>query len=362
MTDREAIKRRFLLSSGFAEAIRQPLPGDASTRRYERLVRADGSTYMLMDQAPALESQPCRLHETESERRLSGYNAMARLAAGRIEAFVAAAHYLRAQGLSAPEIIEVDAAAGLLISEDLGDDLFAALIAKGQDETPLYLSAIEAQARLHELSPPDVLDGGWPLLSYDNLALKTGADLFIDWYPKFDHRASVNETAAVEWEALWAPLRQRAEVGASVFVHRDYHAENLMWLPQREGVARVGMIDFQDALRAHPSWDLLSLLQDARRDVSPELEATCLAHYFSLRPKVDQRAFMRDYTALATLNEARILGIFARLIVRDHKPRYEAFMPRMWAHLGRNLKADGMEGLREWFERYGFKDKLAGHV
>ncbi len=357
MNDREATKRRFLTASGLAGAERFLLPGDASTRRYERLTRGD-RTFMLMDQAPALESHPCGQHETEAERQKSGYNAMARLAAGRIEAFVAASNYLRAQGLSAPEIFEVDAANGLLISEDLGDDLFASLIARGQDETPLYMSAIEALAQLHEVPPPAVLDGGWPLLSYDNLALKTGADLFVEWYPRFDSRHSLNDKALEEWETLWAPLRQRAEEGATVFIHRDYHAENLMWLPGRKGVQRVGMIDFQDALRSHPSWDLLSLLQDARRDVSPELERAALDHYFSLRPDTDVSAFMRDYTALATLNEARILGIFARLVTRDHKPRYEAFMPRMWRHLSRNLQAPGMEGLKEWFERYGFSEKL----
>lgn len=361
--DREAIKQGFLLSAGFADAQRQPLPGDASTRRYERLTRDDGKTFMLMDQPPALESQPCRLHETEDERRASGYNAMARLAAGRIEAFVAASNYLRAQGLSAPEIYEVDAANGLLISEDLGDDLFARLIERGQDETPLYLSAIEAQARLHELTPPEVLspegEYGWPLLSYDDLALKTGADLFIEWLPKFDASARISDEAAAEWEALWSPLRQRAEAGATAFIHRDYHAENLLWLPGRDGAARVGMIDFQDCLRAHPSWDLLSLLQDARRDVAPELEAAALDHYFSLRPHIDRDAFMKDYAALATLNEARILGIFARLVVRDSKPKYAAFMPRMWRHIGRNLRQPGMEGLLGWFNRHGFAERIA---
>lgn len=357
MNDREATKRRFLSASGFGDAERHPLPGDASTRRYERLKKG-AQTFMLMDQAPALESQPCLPTQNETERRASGYNAMARLAAGRIEAFVAASNYLRAQGLSAPEIYEVDAPNGLLISEDLGDDLFASLIASGQDETPLYLSAIAALARLHELTPPDTLDGGWPLLTYDDLALKTGADLFVEWYPRFDTRHSLSDKALEEWEALWAPLRQRSEAGATVFIHRDYHAENLLWLPERKGAARVGMIDFQDALRGHPSWDLHSLLQDARRDVSPELERVALDHYFALRPDTDVPAFMQGYTALATLNEARILGIFARLIVRDHKPRYEAFMPRMWRHLGRNLEAPGMEGLKDWFLRYGFSEKL----
>jgi aminoglycoside/choline kinase family phosphotransferase len=134
--------------------------------------------------------------------------------------------------------------------------------------------------------------------------------------------------------------------------HRDYHAENLIWLPERDGAARVGMIDFQDAVRAHPSWDLHSLLQDARRDVSPALEALALDRYFALRPAVDRVAFMRSYAGLAALNEARILGIFARLIVRDHKPKYAAFMPRMWAHLNANLKQPGLETVAVWFDKY----------
>ena len=360
MTNREATKRQFLTASGFGDAERHPLPGDASTRCYERLIR-NGQSFMLMDQPPALETQPCGRFETVAERQASGYNAMARLAAGRIEAFVAAAAYLRAQGLSAPQIYELDAKNGLLILEDLGDDLFAALIGKGQDETPLYMSAIEAQARLHELPPPDVLatdTAAWPLLTYDDLALKTGAGLFVEWYPRYAGGQPLSDTALDAWEALWSPLRQRAEAGATVFIHRDYHAENLLWLPDRQGVARVGMIDFQDCLRGHPSWDLLSLLQDARRDVSPELESAALDHYFSLRPAVDRDAFMRDYNALATLNEARILGIFARLVVHYKKPRYEAFIPRMWGHLSRNVKAPGMEGLNDWFHTYGFGDKL----
>ena len=326
---------------------------------YERLVplrrvelHADGSG------AGAGKRTRCLPSQDYDARRASGYNAMARLAAGRIEAFAAAAGFLRAQGLSAPEIYAIDTTNGLLVSEDLGDGLFARLIDQGQEELPLYLSAVEALARLHELTPPDILEDSWPLLTYDDLALKTGADLFVEWYPRFDTSHPLSAQAATEWEALWAPLRQRAEAGASVFAHRDYHAENLLWLPSREGAARVGMIDFQDALRAHPSWDLLSLLHDARRDVSKDLEDAALDHYFSLRPGVDRGAFMRDYTALAVLNESRILGIFSRLVVRDHKPRYEAFMPRMWRHIADSLNMPGMEGLRDWFLRYGFNDKL----
>jgi hypothetical protein len=354
-SDREEVKLAFLREAGLSRAQRHPLPGDASTRRYERLVLEDGSTLMLMDAPPSAESAPCPPQATPAERKLAGYNAMARLAAGRVEAFAACASFLRSRGLSAPEIVALDAPQGLAVTEDLGDNLFARLIEAGANESELYFAAVEALARLHAEAPPAAIGGeglDWPLLAYDELALKTGADLFVEWFPRYDPRVKLDDAAVTEWAELWAPLQKRAADGASVFTHRDYHAENLLWLAGREGPARVGMIDFQDAVRAHPSWDLHSLLQDARRDVSPELEAASLDRYFSLRPGVDREAFMADYVSLAAMNEARILGIFARLIVRDGKPRYGAFMPRMWRHLARNLTAPGMEGVKAWFERH----------
>lgn len=350
--DREAVKAAFLAEAGLAEVERRPLPGDASTRRYERLILADGSTRMFMDAPPAAESAPCPPDADPDARVRAGYNAMARLAAGRVDAFAAAAGYLRARGLSAPRIDALDAERGLAVTEDLGDGLYARLIETGADEAELYLAAIDALARLHAETPPAVLEADgvqWPLLAYDELALKTGLDLFVEWLPKLEPRVQVGEAARAAWDAAWAPVRRRGAEGATVFAHRDYHAENLLWLGARAGPARVGMIDFQDALRAHPSWDLHSLLQDARRDVSPELEALALDRYFAHRPELDREAFLQDYAGLAALNEARILGIFARLIVRDAKPRYRAFMPRMWRHLGRNLEQPGLEAIRTWF-------------
>ena len=310
---------------------------------------------MLMDAPPSVESQPCPPSASPDERRALGYNAMARLAAGRVQAFAATAQFLRSQGLSAPEILALDADNGLAVTEDLGEGLFARLIEAGADERPLYFAAVEALAQLHEAPAPATLGEGavgWPLLAYDDLALKTGADLFTEWLPRFDPRVRFDANAIAAWEAAWAPLRARAEAGAAAFAHRDYHAENLLWLPGRSGAARVGMIDFQDAVRAHPSWDLHSLLQDARRDVDPALEAAALDLYFARRPSVDREAFMVDYVALAALNEARILGVFSRLIVRDGKPRYKAFMPRMWRHLEANLRAPALDPLRAWFDRY----------
>lgn len=355
-SERETLKLVLLETAGLGDAERHPLPGDASTRRYERIIAADGRRFMLMDQPPAFESQPCDPAWNAEARHARGWNAIARLSAGRIEAFAAVAAHLNSLGLSAPAIPALDAANGLALLEDFGDDLFARVIEQGMDERPLYLAAIEALAKLHDAgTPPASLTGPageWPMLVYDEVALQGGADLFVEWLPKYDSRVSFDEAAMAEWKTAWAPVVKSGAKGASVMAHRDYHAENLIWLADREGVTRVGMIDFQDAVIAHPSWDLHSLLQDARRDVSPELEAAALDHYFNLRPNIDRAAFMADYAGLAALNEARIIGIFARLIARDGKPRYAQFLPRMWAHLNRNLEQPALASVAAWFNKY----------
>lgn len=355
MTDRETERLDFLAAAGLADAVRHPLPGDASTRRYERLTPPSGPTLMLMDQAASAESPPADPSWTPEQRIASGWNATARLSAGRIEAFAAVAEHLRSVGLSAPALPALDAPKGLAVLEDFGDGLFARVIEQGQDEAPLYLAAVEALAELHAAPTPEVLQGpvgDWPLLTYDETALQGGADLFVEWLPKLDERLVFDAAAVAGWRAAWAPITAEGAANATVMAHRDYHAENLIWMPERDGVKRVGMIDFQDAVRAHPSWDLHSLLQDARRDVSPEIEALAMDRYFALRPEHDRADFMRLYAGLAALNEARILGIFARLIARDGKPRYRQFMPRMWGHLNGNLTRPGLEGVAAWFDRH----------
>ncbi len=355
ISDREELRRAFLARCGLAEARREPLPGDASTRAYERLHPPRGTSLILMDQPPSLETQPCPPEASPEERRALGYNALARLAAGRIEAFVACATHLRALGLSAPEVVAFDVDSGLAVLEDLGDGLFARLVEAGMDEAPLYDAAVDALVRLQAAPPPRRLSAlglSWPLLDYDAVALSTAADVFVEWLPRFDPRFAFSDDAIAEWRELWAPIIADAAAGASVFCHRDFHAENLIWLPERDGAARAGLIDFQDAVCAHPAWDLSMLLHDARRDVSRMREAAVLARYFTARPEADREVFVADFHALGALNVVRILGIFARLVARDGKPRYEAFMPRLWRYLDRCLEDPAPPGLSAWLARH----------
>ncbi|MDB5433388.1 MAG: aminoglycoside phosphotransferase [Caulobacter sp.] len=366
-SDRETLKARFLAAHGLGEARREPLAGDASTRAYERLYPAPGSPFapslIFMDQPPSVEAAPCPPQATLEERRALGFNAAYRLAAGRVDAFVACAGWLRAQGLSAPRLIAADPADGLAVLEDLGPDVYAPIIAEGRaDEAALYDAAVDVLLVVHAAAAPAVLDydgSVWPLLDYDGLALESASDIFTDWYGTLYPAAALDGSAIAEWNRLWTPIRARAEAGAAVFCLRDYHAENLIWLPDRAGPARVGLLDFQDAVRAHPAWDFSMLLHDARRDVSAGLAARCLDRYLAARPEIDRAQFLADFNALGALNIVRILGIFARLIVRDAKPRYAVFMPRLWRYLDACLASPGMEGLAAWFEAHVPKEARA---
>lgn len=353
MSDREHQRLDFLKAAGLADAVRVPLAGDASTRRYERLTTADGRKLILMDQPPAEESAVAPEDADADQRRALGYNAEARLAGGSVAAFVAIAGWLRERGLSTPVVGARDTAAGLAVLEDLGDDVFAS---HDRDLQTIYGAAVDTLAGLHETPPPQVIEADgerWPLHRYDALAYRAGLDPFLEWWPAFAGLPAPSDEARAEWAALWAPVIALGESSAPVFVHRDYHAENLLWLPDRPGLARVGMIDFQDAVSGHPAWDLLHLLQDARRDVAPELESAMLDRYLAARgPALDRETFLHDYRALATLNAARILGrVFARQEVLFRRDRYTAFMPRTWRHLERNLGHGDLDGLRGWFDR-----------
>ncbi|MGE3303716.1 MAG: aminoglycoside phosphotransferase family protein [Hyphomonadaceae bacterium] len=331
---------KLLAETGFAGARRTPLAGDASTRRYERLTAADGRKAILMDAPRSSESPPCPPDADDARRLALGWNAVARLAASRVEAFVAVGAHLARLGFSTPEIYGADIVAGYAVIEDLGEGLYATLLAAGGDEIALYEAAADVLAVLHPAPVPSSLpapNGVWPLLDYDRLALRVNADLFVEWLPRAAEDVRIDDKARVRWEGVRDAMIERALAYPRAFTIRDYHAENLLWLPQREGVARVGLLDFQDAVRGWRGWDFSMLLHDARRDVSPAAAEAAVRRYVA-RSGADDAALREEIDVLGAINTMRILGIFSRLVSRDAKPRYRDFMPREWGHLARILR------------------------
>ena len=239
----------------------------------------------------------------------------------------------------------MNAEAGYAVLEDLGDALFARVVANSEIETELYIAAAQVLAAVHAAPIPAKLEGpngvSWPLLEYDALALEVNADLFVEWLPKAAN-LHIDDKIRARWEGLRDGLIVKALGCTRAFTIRDFHAENLIWLPEREGLQRVGLLDFQDAVRGWRAWDFAMLLQDARRDVSPQAREAAIRAYLDASG-ADEAAFRRELAILGAINAMRILGVFSRLAVRDGKERYLSFMPREWGHLAANLRAPGLE-------------------
>ncbi|MEY3309439.1 MAG: hypothetical protein RLZZ413_3477 [Pseudomonadota bacterium] len=309
MPDRADRKDAFLARAGWAGAGRRFLAGDASARSYDRLARA-GQTAVLMDAPP-----------DQGED---------------VGPFIAIARHLSAIGLSAPAILAEDRDHGFLLLEDLGDDLFARLILRDPSCEPvLYAAAVDVLLRLQSHPPaadlPDASAADWA----------EAATVALDWY----RHAITGEPVETRRfrQTLQAALENHAN-GPRVMILRDYHAENLLWLPQRSGVARVGVLDFQLAQLGQPSYDLVSLCQDARRDVSPEVEAAMIRRFVEARG-LDPSGFAAGYAALGAQRALRILGVFTRLCLVAGKPGYVALIPRVWAQLQQNLSHPALADL-----------------
>lgn len=299
---RSAEIRAFLTRCGWEHARSDHLAGDASARQYLRLAK-QSETAILMDADPA-----------------SGE---------RVDRFIAVGEWLQSQGHSAPRILASDPERGFVLLEDLGDDLFARLTAADATrEEELYLAATDLVIDLQRHRPPDFLATG----GAHELAALTR--VIPDWYLR-----GIDETpntAALRIEPLIAELFTGLGGSTSVVSLRDFHAENLLWLPDRRGTARVGILDFQDAFVTDPAYDLVSLFQDARRDVSTDVEAACLRHYLAHAGRAES-SFMPLYALLGAQRALRIIGIFARLSMASGKIRYLEFMPRVWGYLDRSL-------------------------
>jgi len=355
MTERSEEIAAFLKQAGWSGAVVAPLPGDASTRRYFRVERS-GRKAMLMDQPQHAETPPCPPGATPDERRALGYNAIARLAGADVGRFVAAAEFLRGHGLSAPTIYAADPANGFVLMEDLGDDLFANVLTPPNlpkstgDEHTLYGAAIDALAKIHAGDAPVLLHPDKPLHPFDETAQVAETDLMTEWFVPLALGRAATPDEISEHRALWEAALARDAKSPSVFVHRDYHAQNLIWLPERQGTARVGVIDFQDAVAGTKSYDLISLIEDARRDVSPELGEAMTRRYLKATG-LDADAYRAEMAVMATQRNAKIAGIFARLYKRDGKPRYLSYLPRVWGYLNRDLEHPSLSPLKAWYDR-----------
>jgi len=359
VNDREKDIRAFLSDTEWRSAVRSPLAGDASTRRYERLVGDHGSI-VLMDAPPDAEAPTCPDGATAKERLALGYNAIACLAGPDSGPFVAVSDWLYALGLSAPQIVAADLSKGLLLLEDLGDGLYTEMINNGADEELLYRAALDALVHLHSQSVPRHLQvrgrAEMALKAYDALALQAEADLLIDWYWPLVFGQDPDETVREEYQQIWHSLTVKMAQDQSVLVLRDYHAQNLLWLPDRTGIKRVGLIDFQDAVLGSPAYDLVSLLEDARRDVPQDLASQMLDYYVRQRlqtdPSFDEEAFRSAYALFGAQRNAKIVGIFARLCVRDGKPNYLDLLPRVWRYLDSDLAHPALISLKSWFDTH----------
>ncbi|QDH35164.1 phosphotransferase [Porphyrobacter sp. YT40] len=303
----------FTAAAGWGAASVHPLPGDASFRRYFRLRRENGEAAMLMHAPPPHEDPAPFLH---------------------------VAHWLNDHAMRAPAILAEDAAQGWVLIEDFGDDRMRDwLDLHPADERPAYEAAVEALAALHRLPPG-------PFAPYDMAVYQREAALLTEWWCPAQGLEVDEEGYAEAWQEVMAPVLARQNPGVTVL--RDYHAENIMLLGGKASTPQ-GLIDFQDALVGHPAYDLVSLLQDARRDVPVDLETAMLLHYVEAVGGIDDD-FLADYARLGAQRNAKIVGIFTRLDRRDGKPKYLAMIPRVWAALERDLAHPALGPVAAWFE------------
>ncbi len=320
MTRSEQINA-FLASAGWGSASRVPLAGDASFRRYER-VHMDGKQAVLMDAPPPQED---------------------------VRPFIRAGEALQALALSAPRILHADVEKGFLLLEDLGDDLYSRVLRENPEpELELYREASRVLEQLyHEEHKAEL--SAFP--AYDEALLLRECMLLAEWFLPAVMKQEQAATLAEEYRQLWMKLLKALPPLKPVLVMRDYHADNLLWMPEREGTRKVGLLDFQDAVAGSPAYDMVSFLEDARRDVSSATVAAIIEQYVN-STGIRKDDFMTSYALLGAQRNCKIIGIFVRLCVRDGKQNYLSFLPRVWGHLQADLKHPQMKELAQWMDKH----------
>jgi tRNA threonylcarbamoyl adenosine modification protein YjeE len=338
--------REFLRGAGWADAKRAFLQGDASSRAYETLEKPNGERAILMISPARPDGPPIRYGKS--------YSAIARLAEN-VKAFVAMSDGLNAQGLSAPKVLAQDLDAGLLIVEDLGRE---GVVDESGPVPERYLESVGALAQLHSCKLPDMIaiagNGVYHIPPYDLDALLIEVELLTDWYVSHIARSIVASGARAVFVNLWRQALLEVASVQPTWTLRDYHSPNLIWLPEREGIRRVGIIDFQDCVLGHPAYDVVSLTQDARVAVPDELEMKLIAHYARARreanPDFDMASFAKAYAVLGAQRATKIMGIFARLDLRDGKPHYLTHLPRVEHYLKKSLRHPALADIKAWYE------------
>jgi tRNA threonylcarbamoyl adenosine modification protein YjeE len=340
--------REAIAAMGFAHWSRSFLQGDASSRRYERLSRG-GETVILMD-------SPARPDPGIGE---VPYSRVAHLAES-VTPFVAMAIALRERGFSAPAILGSDLAAGVLVTEDLGRE--GILTAEGRPVEERYAAAIDLLSALHDMSLPDLLEvpGAQPyrVPAYDHSAMLVEVSLLLDWYAPLATGGRLPQRAVTQFREIWDDLLFELDdpFAPPVWVLRDYHSPNLMWLPQRQGIARIGILDMQDAVMGPPAYDVASLVFDARVDIPDRMWRELYSRYVADRqvgdPAFDAEGFDKRFSILAAQRNTKILGIFARLAERDGKRGYLRHIPRIRGYLAHALAHPVLGALRVWYETH----------
>ena len=320
MAERAAQIDAFLTACGWADAERAPLAADASFRRYSRLAR-NGTTTMLMDAPPPQEN---------------------------VRPYLAVARHLRALDFSAPAILGAEEETGLLLIEDFGDGTFTRLLAKGDDERALYAMAIDVLIALHRRF--DAAHAPW-LPPYDDTRLLNEAALLVDWYLPAITGQPTPAGLREAYLDLWRGLLPVARAVPDSLVLRDYHVDNLMRIAGRDGLAACGLLDFQDAVLGPVTYDLVSLLEDSRRDIAPDLVKVMYARYCAAFPSLDRAAFDASFVVMGAQRHCKVIGIFTRLCRRDRKPRYLAHIPRLWRLLDGNFRHPVLAPVKAWLDR-----------
>lgn len=354
MSERLALMEEFISQAGWGDASRAPIKGDASTRSYQRLSHK-GVDAVLMNAPQAAEAPSEPDGASRAEREALGYNAVARLAGSHLEAFLTIAEQLSLRGFSAPRIMAADIENGFALLEDFGDGDFARIVrADPAMERPLYEAAVDVLAAIYRSSFPrrPVYDGvAWSIRDYDEVALLAEMGLCLNYYAP-DVGRDIDESAREQFTSVWKESFNALESHPPGLALRDFHAENLFWLPDRADEARVGLIDFQDALFMHPVYDLTSLLEDIRRDVDPSLFEPLKRRFCEAAGLVYDDAFQAAYAVAGAQRATKLLGFPVRADKDFGKPQYRSLLPRVKRHFQADLLHPACAPVRGWFETY----------